>query len=71
MGKSRPGRAGEPEADGMEGATRSAHDENGTLRSLESTLDTHTRHFEKILSAIKDTKCVLEAKIDTVALDVG
>ena len=41
------------------------------LRGMESTLDIHTQQLEKILNAIKETKCTLEAKIDTVALDVG
>ena len=51
--------------------SRNEQDENVMLRGLESTLDIHTHQFEKILNAIKETKCALEAKIDTVALDVG
>ena len=45
--------------------------ENEIMGKLGTILATHTTQFEKILTAIQDTKNALEAKIDTVTLDVG
>ena len=71
MGKVRTTKAGATDGEDSTQAERGNPDDNEVLRSLESKLDTHTKQFEKILAAIRDTKCALEAKIDTVALDVG
>ena len=45
--------------------------ETESLKSLGTILEAHSTQFERILAAIQDTKCALESKIDTVALDVG
>ena len=60
--------AADPEA---ESNADSQVPEAATLGDLNVLLASHTNQFEKILAAIQDTKNTLEAKIDSVALDMG
>ena len=71
MGRVKGTKAGVTEGEDTAQAEKGNPDDNAVLRNLDSKLDTHTEQFEKILTAIRDTKCALEAKIDTVAVDVG
>ena len=73
MGKPKSTRtAAEPGAEQIQALTNPPSEaEVEALRNFGATLDTHSKQFEQILQAIRDTKNTLEAKIDTVALDVG
>ncbi|KAJ1190590.1 hypothetical protein NDU88_007328 [Pleurodeles waltl] len=42
-----------------------------SLYDLEATLQNHSTHFDKVLQAIMDSKIYLDARIDTVSLDVN
>ena len=42
-----------------------------SLKNLGTILEAHSAQFEKILTAIQDTKSALETKIDTVTQDVS
>ena len=65
-GRGHPGPEEPQDQSGAQGA-----EEETSMASLGAVLATHTAQFERILTAIQDTKAALEAKIDTVALDVG